>query len=248
MMSSMADSSPEQHGFPPTAWTLVRQAAVSEEDVRARALNEIAQRYWEPIYVYLRKSGRSAADAEDLTQAFFIHLLEKELLSRVQVRQVRFRAFLRSVLENFLANHARTASAKKRSAGPLFDIHEAEERLTRVVAVSPADAFESVCALARIEAAIVTLRSELRPASREWIVDALLERFRFPTAGGESSVTELSARHGVTENQLSVAMHRARKQLRQILLADFSRSTDSPEEAAEELAAMFAALAKSTQE
>ena len=73
------------NAFPPTAWTLVQQAGGGDAASRDPALNELAQRYWRPIYVYLRYSGRSSADAEDLTQGFFIHLLEKELLARVDV-------------------------------------------------------------------------------------------------------------------------------------------------------------------
>ncbi len=131
-------SSPERSEFPPTEWTLVRQAALENANVPDGALNELATRYWQPIYIYLRRSGRNSADAEDLTQAFFIHLLEKDLLSRVRLREVRFRAYLRSVLENFLANAARTASAKKRSAGPTFNLDDAEQRLAQLGPASPA--------------------------------------------------------------------------------------------------------------
>ena len=85
------------------------QKAISGDDRNQAVLNELFERYWRPIYIYLRRSGRGLPEAEDLTQAFFVHLLEKDLLERVRLRQSRFRAYLRSVLENFLANEARTA-------------------------------------------------------------------------------------------------------------------------------------------
>lgn len=237
------DAAPQNgNAFPPTAWTLVQQAGGGDAASRDPALNELAQRYWRPIYAYLRYSGRAPADAEDLTQGFFIHLLEKDLLARVKLRQVRFRAFLRSVLENFLANTARTASAQKRSAGFTFDVNEVEPHLAACGDATPDAVFDHIWAVERLETAMTTLRSELRQSGREWVAAALLDR-----VGPEpASVADLAQSHGITENQLSVALHRARQRLRELLLADLARSTTTAEEAADELAAMFTALGNST--
>lgn len=238
---SIAGSSSGGNAFPPTAWTLVQQAGEADAASRDPALNELAQRYWRPIYAYLRYSGRAPADAEDLTQSFFIHLLEKDLLARVKLRQVRFRAFLRSVLENFLANAARTAGAQKRSAGFTFDVNDMEHRVAACGDSTPEAAFDNVWAVERLESAVALLRSELRQSGREWVAAALLDR----VGPQPSSVGELAQSHGVSENQLSVALHRARGRLRELLLADLARTTTTPEEAADELAAMFAALGNS---
>ncbi|MCE9603725.1 MAG: sigma-70 family RNA polymerase sigma factor [Planctomycetia bacterium] len=235
---------PGGDAFPQTAWTLVQQAVVPEGEVRDAALNELAARYWQPIYVYLRRTGRSTIDAEDLTQAFFIHLLEKDLLVRVKMREVRFRAFLKSVLENFLANTARTAGAKKRFAGFTLDVNEAEHRLAACNEASPDAAFDGVWAMERLESAVGSLRLELQQAGRAWVADALLERFGLDARTETASVGDLGRQYGVTENQLSVALHRARKRLRQLLIAELSRTTTSEAETADELAAMFAALGK----
>lgn len=230
--------------FPQTAWTLVEQAVVAEDVIRDQALNQLAAQYWQPIYIYLRRTGRTMADAEDLTQAFFVHLLEKKLLDRVRLREVRFRGFLRSVLEHFLANAARTAGAKKRFARFTFDIHEAEQWLAACGQATPDAAFDSVWAIERLENAFASLRSELRSGGREWVADALLERIGMAGSAEPVSVRELAARQGVSENQLSVAMHRARERLKSLLLADLCSERATPEEAAEELASMFAALGK----
>lgn len=239
------DSSSESGGaFPNTAWTLVEQALVAPEEIREFALNRLAGSYWQPIYIFLRRTGRSMADAEDLTQAFFVHLLEKKLLDRVRLREVRFRGFLRSVLDHFLANASRTASAKKRFARFEFDITEAEQWLAVCGQATPEAAFDSKWAIERLEAAFVTLRSELRNSGREWIADALLERIGMTESPTPVSVRELSTRHGVTENQLSVAMHRARDRLKKILMAELCSPDATPEQAAEELAELFAALGK----
>lgn len=66
-------------GFSTTRWSLVVEACGDEGGV---ALGELCERYWYPLYWFVRRQGRSAADAEDLTQAFFAKLLEKGWLCR----------------------------------------------------------------------------------------------------------------------------------------------------------------------
>jgi RNA polymerase sigma-70 factor (ECF subfamily) len=224
--------------FPATAWTLV-QKAVSGEELSAR--NELLTRYWQPIYVYLRRGGRSPTEAEDLTQAFFVHLLEKNLLERVRLRQVRFRAYLRSVLEHFLANEARLARSQ-RPKGATFDIAGAESWLAGSTQEPPGTAFDRVWAVERLQAAVARLRAELTHAGRAWVADALISRVGLGTAADATSVKELALQHGVSENQLSVAMHRARERLRELILEEIRDSVSSQEEADDELNALFAAL------
>src|SRR5881392_951812 len=94
--------------FAPTNWNVVLAAAQSDSDQASEALAKLCRTYWYPLYAYVRRKGHSVHDAEDLTQGFF-----EQLLRRQSIRQVRgegkFRSFLLSALENFLAaewNHA----------------------------------------------------------------------------------------------------------------------------------------------
>jgi len=228
--------------FPATAWTLVQRAMDAADGAQPTALNELCERYWRPIYIYLRRGGRPGTEAEDLTQAFFVHLLEKQLLERVRVRQVRFRAYLRSVLEHFLANEARLGRAQKRQGAVTFDVAGAESWLAACPQESPETAFDSMWAVERLNAALGRLRQELRHAGREWVAEALMSRAGFGAAGSADSVRDLAGRHGVSDNQLSVALHRARARLRELILDEIRDSVSSPEEAAEELRDMFAVL------
>jgi RNA polymerase sigma factor (sigma-70 family) len=243
---SDAEAVPEPQGeapglFPATAWTLV-QRAVSGADGQQAARNELLERYWRPIYIYLRRGGRPAAEAEDLIQAFFVHLLEKQLLERVRLRQVRFRAYLRSVLNHFLANEARTAAAQKRRGGISLDFASVESWLAGSPHESPEAAYDRMWAVERLQAAVARLRGELSSAGRGWIADALVQRSNLGETPSAPSVKELAARHGVTENQLSVALHRARERLRQLILDEIRDSVSSPDEATDELNSLFAAL------
>jgi RNA polymerase sigma factor (sigma-70 family) len=217
------------------------QQAVSGEDADARARNELLARYWQPIYGYLRRGGRPANEAEELTQAFFVHLLEKHLLERVRLREVRFRSYLRSVLEHFLANEARRAQAHHRRAASL-DTAKVESWLAASGQESPEAAFDRLWAVERLQAAMAHLRQELTHAGRPWVADALVRRVGLGAAPDAASVKDLASEHGVSENQLSVALHRARERLRELILEEIRDSVSGAQEAEDELRELFAAL------
>src|SRR6266550_2625407 len=100
-----------QARFEATRWTLVIQA--KSPDARV-ALNELCRIYWPPIYALIRRQGFTPADAADLAQDFFVHILEHEALSAVAREKGKFRSFLQKSLANFLNNERDCASAKKR--------------------------------------------------------------------------------------------------------------------------------------
>jgi len=216
--------------FPPTSWTLVERALASGEEARG-AFDELLGRYWRPIFLYLRRNGRQVAEAEDQTQSFFAHLIEKRLLERVRTRQVRLRAFLRGVLEHWLANDARTAAAKKRASGVMLDIASAEAWLATCADEPPGAAFDRMWALDRLEAAWGRLSAECRQAGRGWAADALAGQVGLGSSGEPAAIRELCVRHGVDENRMSVALHRARKRLRELILDEIRRTSETAEEA-----------------
>lgn len=73
--------------FQQTQWSVVHQAAQAESPEAAeRALTSFCQAYWPPLYAFLRRRGHRPADAQDLTQAFFVRLLEQNTLSRAWER------------------------------------------------------------------------------------------------------------------------------------------------------------------
>src|SRR5262252_7394805 len=105
-MSQDASQPPLQAAavFRTTHWSMVL-AAGSSDSVEARAaLEQLAQRYWYPLYAYIRRRGYSHDDAADLTQSFFVQILEKNTLSGLSPGIARFRAFLLVSLKNFLTN------------------------------------------------------------------------------------------------------------------------------------------------
>jgi len=96
--------SPGAGRFATTHWSVVLAAGEPESTRHHQALEALCNTYWFPLYVYLRRQGSDAHQAEDYTQAFLAFLLEKQALSKADPKRGRFRSFLLASLKNFLAN------------------------------------------------------------------------------------------------------------------------------------------------
>lgn len=142
--------------FQSTLWDVVLQAKAGE----AAAVDRLARDYWKPVYFYVRRKGHPVEGAKDLTQSFLGHLLEKDLLSRVDPSKGKFRSFIMATLGNFLNNERRTAGAQKRGGG--FNFVEAEDDL-RSADESPEKAFFKGWALTILEEAMARLRESVPP-------------------------------------------------------------------------------------
>jgi RNA polymerase sigma-70 factor (ECF subfamily) len=94
---------PGNCSWPSTEWSLVRAAACPREAGRA-ALENLCRRYWYPIYAFIRRKWTPAGEAEDLTQAFFVHVLKNGVLAAADPQKGSFKGFLRIVCRNFLIN------------------------------------------------------------------------------------------------------------------------------------------------
>lgn len=125
------DSSRDVH-FATTRWTIIAAAAQETGSSEARrALESLCRDYWFPLYAYLRRRGHSKDQAEDYTQAFFVHLLEKHGLERVRPGEHRFRSFLLASLKHFVLDDWRRARAQKRGGGRkamCLETEDAEQR------------------------------------------------------------------------------------------------------------------------
>src|SRR5258708_33484830 len=107
------ESSKGPAGSPPlfatTHWTVVLSAGHDSSPAAGVALEQLCRSYWFPLYAYVRRKGHSPEDAQDLTQEFFARLLEKKLLSRADRQRGRFRTFLLTALQNFIAHEREKA-------------------------------------------------------------------------------------------------------------------------------------------
>src|SRR5262249_55452292 len=94
------------------------QARETQSDESAqKALSDFCEAYWPPVYTFLRHRGHASAEAQDLVQGFFFHLLEKNTLSRADQEKGRLRTFLLGSLQNFLCNEYDRSRRLKRGGG-----------------------------------------------------------------------------------------------------------------------------------
>ncbi len=120
-------SSPAE--FAATRWSLVLSAKANDSLQSDSALETLCRNYWRPLYAYIRRQGLSPHGAQDLTQAFFARLLEKNYLADVAPGKGKFCSFLLASLKHFLANEWDKMRAQKRGGGaPFVSLdHEAAE-------------------------------------------------------------------------------------------------------------------------
>ena len=168
-------SSSETHAprsaFVTTHWSVVLSARDKDNSRSAEALEKLCRSYWYPLYVYVRRQGHSAHDAQDLTQEFFARLLEKDYLRAAAREKGKFRTFLLVALKRFLANEWDRARAQKRGGGrvPLaLDTAVAERRYQIEPGTSePADRiYDRRWALTMLENSMARLRGEFVASGR----------------------------------------------------------------------------------
>jgi RNA polymerase sigma-70 factor (ECF subfamily) len=209
------DDPPGHRQFDTTQWSLVLAAGL-EETTRGRArkaLEELCRRYWFPLYAFVRSRGHSAADAQDLTQAFFARIIETGGFASADRERGRFRSYLLGAMKHFLANEWHRGRTQKR--GGQVQFVELEERYAGAAkSDDPELLFDREWALQSIAGALDTLRDEMARAGKSEQFDALKGSL---TGEEDSPRKEIAERLGMSEGALKVAIHRLRQRYRRLL-------------------------------
>lgn len=225
--------------FNTTHWTIV--LACGDESDSARALEALAslfQTYWYPLYAYVRRRGYSEHDAEDLVQTFCLHLQEKHALAKADRQRGKFRTFLLSSLQNFLANESERARAQKRGGGRdliRLDADEAQVRyeLEPAHSVTPERIFETRWAHALLEQTVSGLRADFITRGKERLFEGLSS---FLTSDlRETSYQAAADQLGLPLSAIKTTVHRLRRDYRSKLREEISRTVSSPDEIDDEL-------------
>jgi RNA polymerase sigma factor (sigma-70 family) len=233
-----AEGTPRAVVFVTTRWSVVLAARDRESPDSAAALEALCRAYWYPLYAYVRRLGHSPEDAQDLTQEFFLRLLQKDYLQAVAREKGRFRAFLIVALKRFLANEWDRARARKRGGGktPLsLDAAAAEKRyaIEPATGLSADRIYERRWALTLLDEVMARLREEFLRAGKAAEFEGLKV---FLTAGkGVVPYAEVALKMGMTEGALRVAVHRVRRRFRELFREQIAHTVGSPEEIDEEV-------------
>lgn len=210
------------------------------------ALEKLCQTYWYPLYAYVRRRGHSPADSQDLTQAFFARLLERNWVGRADQQKGHFRSFLLSAMNHFLADEWDRVRAQKRGGGvaplPLqFDTAETRYGLEPADQVTPESSYERRWALTLLDEVLRRLRLEYEQEGRAELFAAL-----HPCLVGDRTAqpyAELAVQLRVSEGTVKSAVHRLRQRYRQLLRDEIAQTVVESSEVDEELRHLFAVLA-----
>ncbi len=240
----MSQSS-EQPRFATTQWSLVLQAAQPDNSAARVALETLCRRYWFPLYAFARRRVSEVHEAQDLTQEFFLHLLEKNSLAAASPERGRFRCFLLSSLKNFLLNEWDRATAQKRGGGRerlSLDWETGESRLSLEPAHSdtPEREFERQWALTLLDNVVRRLQDEFATMGKLRQFELLKE-----TLTGSRAVLDygvIASELQVSEEAARQAAHRLRKRYREFLREEVAATVEQEDEVEDEIGRLFEAL------
>jgi RNA polymerase sigma-70 factor (ECF subfamily) len=189
------------------------------------ALDRLCRRYWRPAYTFARQSGLPRCDAEDATQDFFGHLFAGDWLKKADPDRGSFRAFLLTLMRNFLSNRRRHDHAQKRGGAQTvlsLDTDDCERELASLAATDadPARAYERSWAGCVLEAALERLREEQILAGTHARFDVLRPYLtQSPEAG---DYERLAQTLGLTRNQVAVIIHRHSRRFAELIRTEVS--------------------------
>ncbi len=230
--------------FRTTHWSLVLEAGVASPSGQS-ALETLCRRYWYPLYAYGRRRGLGPEQAEDLTQEFFGSLLAADSLARVSPEKGRFRTFLITALQHFLANERDRAGRQKRGGGrPLISLDalepEARYQIEPVTSAPPEVLFDRQWARTLVAGVMEQLQAESAgegAAERFGVLKVFLA-----SEPAEDSYAALAGRLGLSVPAVKSAIHRLRRRYGQLLRREISHTVGSPAEVDGEIRHLFAAL------
>jgi len=228
-----------QGRFNTTHWSIVLACSGENDADQAReALAQLFQTYWYPLYAYVRRRGHGEQDAEDLVQAFCLHLQEKHALAKADPQRGKFRTFLLSSLQNFLANETARAHAQKRGGGRELIFLDAEDarsryRLEPAHHLTPEAIFEMRWAHAVLEGTLAGLRGDFVARGKERLFDGLASFLSLDEPG--DSYQQAATRLRLPLSAIKTTVHRLRQDYRTKLREEIGRTVSTPDEIEDEL-------------
>ena len=220
--------------FPATQWSEILRAGDPTAPEARAALEGLCSAYWYPLYAFVRRTGASPDDAMDLTQGFFEHLLQSDLLRSADPARGRFRSFLLGCLKNYLSHQRGREAALKRGGGATTISLDAgaEARFTREAADLEPDAlYERRWAMTLMERAMNALEHESSGHPERF---AALKPL-LTGSDRESSYRAIGERLEMSEGAVRVAVHRLRQRYGGLLREQIAMTVADPEQVDAEL-------------
>lgn len=225
-----------QDRFPRTHWSALVAMRSDNAAERRRSFEILIAAYWKPVYKHLRlKWNKSNEDAKDLTQGFFAQALEKGYLQNYDPAKARFRTFLRTCLDGYVANENKAAQRQKRGGGALIaslDFETAEGELRQIEIADTEnveDYFEKEWLRSLFSLAVETLRSECEAQNRR-VHFQLFERYDLDESDAPLTYEQLAREFKLSVSSVTNHLALMRRELRRIVLEKLRELTATEEE------------------
>ena len=221
--------------FPQTRWSLVVRVADVDQGVAAKALGELLQVYWQPLYVYARRSGLSPQDAEDRVQSFCASVIQRDSLHTADPSMGKLRSFLLGGLQHHLWKGRRDEQRQKRGGSAVvISLEDAEAALETQPGHddTPDKAFDRRWACTLLERVREQLRAEYAARARGEMFTLLEPALAWN--GSAVSYADLGAQLSMSRAAVEQAVKRMRLRFRKLLEQEISDTVDGPEAMAEE--------------
>jgi RNA polymerase sigma factor (sigma-70 family) len=246
----------EPRAFATTRWSLILSAASSESgEQRARqALDELCRTYWRPVFSFVCRHGYAIEDAQDLTQDFFVKILEGNWLQHADRNRGRFRSLLLKSLQNFLINAAERTHTGKRGGDVKFVswddwMAEAPSQLSisaqALDSLPPEQLFDLRWAATVVEHALRRLREECESKGKRRLFQTL--SCYLTAERDQVSYASLSTALGIAESAVRKQLYNLRQRYRSLLRDEVAHTVADPAEVEDEIRHLCAALAAGTE-
>ncbi|MDF1816643.1 MAG: sigma-70 family RNA polymerase sigma factor [Verrucomicrobiales bacterium] len=220
-MSDSTDNNQKSSPFPETRWTIINVAQDQANEKAFDALSDLCEAYWYPLYGFLRSTGSSEADAQDLIQGFLAMMVEKDYIKSADREKGKLRTFLLDALTKYRAKDYRKQNAQKRGgnvAQVSIDQEWAEGRYEvepEDDSLSPEQAFDRRWAAMILDSAFHKLRLEFEAKGKEKDYEVLSPFLSWNS--GEGTYLEAAQQLETSESNIKVKVHRMRHRLRDII-------------------------------
>ncbi|MEO5722216.1 MAG: sigma factor [Chthoniobacterales bacterium] len=250
MEPNLATESDSPRRFATTRWSVIRAAGAGSESTTRTALAELCRLYWRPVFAFICRRGNSTTDAQDLTQDFFVKVLEGDLLRRADPERGRFRSLLLKSLQGFLNDAHDRRQAKKRGGDLEFVswehwMAEAPSHLQlsqrALASATPERLFDIRWAATVVEQARGRLREECVARNRRRVFDALSGYLS--TERSDVSYPRLASNLGVAGDAVRRFLHQLRVRYRALLREEVARTVETDADIEDEIRYLCAALA-----
>ncbi len=228
--------------FQPTRWTDVLAGRTLDEVRKRAALSRLAERYWRPVYCYLRRKGHGNEEAKDLTQGFFQTVfLERDLVRRAEPDRGRFRSLMLTAVNNYVrSEHRAEVAQKRRPENEMIRLDALDAPVPADFAASdtPEKAFHQAWASALLDEVLCAVKEECLARGQQIHWEVFCARVLGPimTDAPASSLAEICRKHGIAgEEQASNMIVTVKRKFQKTLMQRVGESVGSDAEAEEEI-------------